>query len=83
MVWLLTCALWLPWLGNLPLRDFDEAGIARTALEFAQAADFNRLLPTRWGEPYLNKPRGSIFWLPLPSVLAEAVRLRCACSLLS
>ena len=58
LLWLLTCALWLPWLGNVPLRDWDEAGIARTALEFAQAADLNGLLPTRWGEPYLNKPPG-------------------------
>lgn len=58
LLWLLTCVLWLPWLGNVPLRDWDEAGIARTALEFAQAADLNGLLPTRWGEPYANKPPG-------------------------
>ena len=58
LLWLLTCALWLPWLGNVPLRDWDEAGIARTALEFAQAADLNGLLPTRWGGDYLNKPPG-------------------------
>ena len=58
LLWLLTCVLWLPWLCNVPLRDWDEAGIARTALEFAQAADLNGLLPTRWGEPYANKPPG-------------------------
>ena len=69
LLWLLTCALWLPWLGNVPLRDWDEAGIARTALEFAQAADFNGLLPTRWGEPYLNKPPG------LHLLVALAIRL--------
>ncbi len=69
LLWLLTCVLWLPWLGNVPLRDWDEAGIARTALEFAQAADLNGLLPTRWGEPYLNKPPG------LHLLVASAIRL--------
>lgn len=69
LLWLLTCALWLPWLGNVPLRDWDEAGIARTALEFAQAADLNGLLPTSWGEPYLNKPPG------LHLLVALAIRL--------
>ncbi|MYJ59688.1 MAG: glycosyltransferase, partial [Synechococcus sp. SB0672_bin_6] len=69
LLWLLTCALWLPWLGNVPLRDWDEAGIARTSLEFAQAADLNGLLPTRWGEPYLNKPPG------LHLLVALAIRL--------
>ncbi|WP_025781666.1 ArnT family glycosyltransferase [Candidatus Synechococcus spongiarum] len=69
LLWLLTCVLWLPWLGNVPLRDWDEAGIARTALEFAQAVDLNGLLPTRWGEPYLNKPPG------LHLLVALAIRL--------
>ena len=69
LLWLLTCILWLPWLGNAPLRDWDEAGIARTALEFAQAADLNGLLPTRWGEPYVNKPPG------LHLLVALAIRL--------
>lgn len=69
LLWLLTCAVWLPWLGNVPLRDWDEAGIARTALEFAQATDLNGLLPTRWGEPYLNKPPG------LHLLVAWAIRL--------
>ncbi|TGG92663.1 MAG: phospholipid carrier-dependent glycosyltransferase [Aphanocapsa feldmannii 277cV] len=57
-LWLLCLLLWLPWLGNLPLRDWDEAGIAQTALEFARSSDFQQLLPTRWGDPYLNKPPG-------------------------
>jgi len=70
--------LWLPWLGNAPLRDWDEAGIARTALEFAQAADLNGLLPTRWGEPYLNKPQVSTCWWPWPFVLGEPTRRCCA-----
>ena len=69
LLWFLTCVLWLPWLGNVPLRDWDEAGIARTALEFAQAADLNGLLPTRWGEPYLNKPPG------IHLLVALAIRL--------
>ena len=69
LLWLLTCVLWLPWLGNVPLRDWDEAGIARTALELAQVADLNGLLPTRWGEPYLNKPPG------LHLLVALAIRL--------
>ena len=69
LLWLLTCVLWLPWLGNVPLRDWDEAGIARIALEFAQAADLNGLLPTRWGEPYLNKPPG------IHLLVALAIRL--------
>ena len=69
LLWLVTCGLWLPWLGNVPLRDWDEAGIARTALEFAQAADLNSLLPTRWGEPYLNKPPG------LHLLVAWAIRM--------
>ena len=58
LLWLLTCVLWLPWLGNVPLRDWDEADYARVALEFAQAVDLNGLLPTGWGEPYLYKPPG-------------------------
>ena len=58
LLWLLTCVLWLPWLGNVPLRDWDEASYARTALEFAQAVDLNGLLPTHWGEPWLYKPPG-------------------------
>ncbi|MCY4055303.1 MAG: glycosyltransferase [Cyanobacteria bacterium MAG CAR4_bin_6] len=69
LLWLLTCVLWLPWLGNVPLRDWDEAGIAQTALEFAQAVDLNGLLPSRWDEPYLNKPPG------LHLLVALAIRL--------
>ena len=69
LLWLLTCVLWLPWLGNVPLRDWDEAGIAQTALEFAQAVDLNGLLPSRWNEPYLNKPPG------LHLLVALAIRL--------
>jgi len=69
LLWLLTCALWLPWLGNAPLRDWDEATIARIALEFAQAADLNGLLPTHWDEPYLNKPPG------LHLLVALAIRI--------
>ena len=69
LLWLLTCVLWLPWLGNVPLRDWDEASYARTALEFAQAADLNGLLPTHWGEPWLYKPPG------LDLLVALAIRL--------
>lgn len=45
-------------LGNLPLRDWDEATFAQVAKEISQSRfdDWRWLFPTIWGEAYLNKP---------------------------
>ena len=56
-------------LGNLPLRDFDEATVARVALEFSQSLGEAPFLPTLWGDPYLNKAPG------LHLLIAAAIRL--------
>ena len=45
-------------LGDLPLRDFDEATVARVALELRHGLGEAPLLPTIWGLPYLNKAPG-------------------------
>ena len=45
-------------LGDLPLRDFDEATVARVALELRHGLGEAPLLPTIWGQPYLNKAPG-------------------------
>ena len=45
-------------LGDLPLRDFDEATVARVALELRHGLGEAPLLPTLWEEPYLNKAPG-------------------------
>ena len=60
--WTIACALSFIFLGNLPLRDFDEATVARVALELNQKSGLDRLLPTIWDQPYLNKPPG-LHWL--------------------
>ena len=60
--WSLACAIAFVSLGNLPLRDFDEATVARVALELNQKHGLERLLPTLWDKPYLNKPPG-LHWL--------------------
>ncbi|WP_411867957.1 ArnT family glycosyltransferase [Vulcanococcus limneticus] len=57
-LWLLAVATALVGLGDLPLRDWDEGIVARVALETSQAPWSKKLLPTYWGEPYLNKPPG-------------------------
>ena len=56
-------------LGNLPLRDFDEATVARVAMEFSQGLGEAPFLPTLWGDPYLNKAPG------LHLLIAAAIRL--------
>ena len=58
ILWLLACSLALTGLGELPLRDFDEGTVARVALEISNKSGIERLLPTIWGSPYLNKPPG-------------------------
>ena len=52
LLWMLTLALWLPGLGNLPLRDWDEGRIATVARSTPT------LLPMKWDDAYLNKPPG-------------------------
>ncbi len=61
-IWLLALSLALFDLDNLPLRDFDEGTVARVAYELSHSNWLDRLLPTLWGEPYLNKPPG-LHWL--------------------
>ena len=52
LLWLLTLCLWLPGLGNLPLRDWDEGRVATVA------RSTTGLLPMKWDRSYLNKPPG-------------------------
>ncbi len=61
-LWVLACLLAVYGLGALPLRDFDEATVARVAFELSQKEGLERLLPTLWDAPYLNKPPG-LHWL--------------------
>ena len=56
LIWLLAVVLALVGLGGQPLRDWDEGIVARVALELSQAPWPDKLLPTFWGQPYLNKP---------------------------
>ena len=58
LIWLAAVALNLLGLGHAPLRDWDEALVARVALELSTTPWPQWLLPTQWGEPYLNKPPG-------------------------
>ena len=58
LIWLLALVLALVGLGNLPLRDWDEGIVARVALETGLAPWPQNLLPTFWGNTYLNKPPG-------------------------
>jgi len=58
LIWALACLLFLFGLGDLPLRDFDEATVARVALEISNSKGIDQLLPTLWGAEYLNKPPG-------------------------
>ena len=61
-IWLISCCIIFYCLGDLPLRDFDEGTVARVSLELSEKKGLNFLLPTLWGEPYLNKPPG-LHWL--------------------
>ncbi|MFL2511473.1 MAG: hypothetical protein ACJ0GY_00065 [Synechococcus sp.] len=58
ILWVAAALLSCIGLGNVPLRDFDEATVARVALELHQGAGEAALLPTLWNEPYLNKAPG-------------------------
>ena len=58
LFWTIACVIVFSSLGNLPLRDFDEATVARVAFELNQKTGLDRLLPSLWDKPYLNKPPG-------------------------
>ena len=66
-VWLLTLCLWLPGLGNLPLRDWDEGRVANVArstvarMNLGQAGS-DWFMAWKWDGAYLNKPPG-LHWL--------------------
>jgi len=62
LLWLVALVLATAGLGDLPLRDWDEGIVARVALETSWSPWPERLLPSYWGEPYLNKPPG-LHWL--------------------
>ncbi len=62
ILWLFALVLNFVGLGELPLRDFDEGTVARVALEITDKRGIDQLLPTLWGNNYLNKPPG-IHWL--------------------
>ena len=58
LLWGLAVVLALAGLGEVALRDWDEGIVAGVALD-ASGTDWpQRLLPTYWGDPYLNKPPG-------------------------
>jgi len=54
----ISLVLWLIFLGNSPLRDWDEGTIAQVAREIWRAplGSMHWLYPTLGGEPYHNKP---------------------------
>jgi 4-amino-4-deoxy-L-arabinose transferase-like glycosyltransferase len=63
LLWLLTLLVWLPWLGNLPLRDWDEALVAGVARSTTAQPAWEWLLAIKNSEAiYLNKPPG-LHWL--------------------
>ena len=68
----MACCLALLGLGNLPLRDFDEATVARVALELSEKNISEVFLPTIWSQPYLNKPPG-LHWLISLSIKIQSL----------
>ena len=56
VLWAAALVVLFTHLGDLPLRDWDEALVARVAEEISHRPFPAHLLPTLWGEPYLNKP---------------------------
>ncbi|MFM7393098.1 MAG: DUF2079 domain-containing protein [Cyanobium sp.] len=62
MLWTAALALAFTGLRHAPLRDWDEAIVARVALELSRHPWAERLPPTYAGQPYLNKPPG-LHWL--------------------
>ena len=63
LLWLLTLLIWLPWLGNVPLRDWDEALVAGVSRSTAAQPAWDWLLAIKNSESvYLNKPP-ALHWL--------------------
>lgn len=67
LLWLLTMLLWLPGLGNLPLRDWDEGRVANVARSTVGRMNLDQagtdwFMAWKWDEAYLNKPPG-LHWL--------------------
>ena len=89
ILWVTAALLSCIGLGDLPLRDFDEATVARVALEFHQGKGEAWLLPTLWNEPYLNKAPGlhliiaTLIGLTTPQGLPSEWTIRIAPALLS
>jgi 4-amino-4-deoxy-L-arabinose transferase-like glycosyltransferase len=68
-LWSAALILALVGLGNVPLRDWDEAIVARVSLEISRSPLREWLLPTYLGKAYLNKPPG------LHMAIAGTIRL--------
>ena len=62
LLWLATLVVWLPWLGNQPLRDWDEGIVASVAHATMSQTGLDRLIAIQWTNAYLNKPPG-LHWL--------------------
>ena len=62
LLWLATLVIWLPWLGNQPLRDWDEGIVASVAHATMSQTGLERLIAIQWADAYLNKPSG-LHWL--------------------
>lgn len=58
LLWIAALLLALVGLGSVPLRDWDEAIVARVSLEISRSSGHDLLLPTYLGRDYLNKPPG-------------------------
>ena len=62
LFWTIACGIAFVSLGNLPLRDFDEATVATSCIGIKPKNGLERLLPSIWDNPYLNKPPG-LHWI--------------------
>ena len=88
-LWVVAAVLSVIGLGDVPLRDFDEATVARVAFEIHQGQGEAALLPTLWGNPYLNKAPGlhlliaTIIGINSSSGLPDEWTIRMAPALLS
>lgn len=69
LLWIAALLLNLWGIQQGPLRDWDEALVARVSLELSGMSWPDLLLPSQWGAPYLNKPPGA-HWL-----IAALIRL--------
>ena len=89
ILWTIAAVLSVIGLGDVPLRDFDEATVARVAFELQQGKSDTTLLPTLWGNPYLNKAPGlhliiaAVIGLTPTSGLPDEWTVRIAPALLS